>query len=146
MRVLNRLVEDGLTTLCPRTGSHIDSARMYGNEAEVGDAVRESGLPRNEVYVSKCSLHVARGSSRRLILMVCFNFAELVASKIQNEEHGYETTLAAVDDSLKTFGFDYIDFMLIHSAQSDKETRLATWRALIEAKAERKVRSIGVSN
>ncbi|KAM5543286.1 hypothetical protein V8D89_003160 [Ganoderma adspersum] len=98
---------------------HVDSARMYGNEAEVGEAVRESGLSRSKVYIT---------------------------SKIQNEEHGHETTLAAVDDSLKTFGFDYIDFMLIHSAKSDKDTRLATWKALIEAKAAGRVRSIGVSN
>ena len=70
----------------------------------------------------------------------------ITASKIQNEEHGYEKTLAAVDDSLKTFGFDYIDFMLIHSAKSDRDARLATWKALIEAKASGKVRSIGVSN
>nr|VWO95509.1 Alcohol dehydrogenase 1 [Ganoderma boninense] len=92
---------------------------MYGNEAEVGEAVRESGVPRSHVYIT---------------------------SKIQNEEHGYETTLAAVDDSLKTFGFGYIDFMLIHGAKSDKDTRLATWKALVEAKAAGKVRSIGVSN
>ncbi|PIL33946.1 hypothetical protein GSI_03654 [Ganoderma sinense ZZ0214-1] len=98
---------------------HIDSARMYGNEAEVGEAVRESGLPRSQIYIT---------------------------SKIQNEEHGYDKTLAAVDDSLKTFGFDYIDFMLIHSAKSDKDTRLATWNALVEAKGAGKVRSIGVSN
>ncbi|KAI1789489.1 Aldo/keto reductase [Ganoderma leucocontextum] len=98
---------------------HIDSARMYGNEAQVGEAVRESGIPRSQLYIT---------------------------SKIQNDEHGYEKTLAAVDDSLKKFGFDYLDYMLIHSAMSDKPTRLATWKALVEAKAAGKVRSIGVSN
>lgn len=98
---------------------HIDSARMYGNEAQVGEAVRESGIPRSQVFIT---------------------------SKIQNDEHGYEKTLAAVDDSLKKFGFDYIDYMLIHSAMSDKPTRLATWKALVEAKAAGKLRSIGVSN
>ena len=121
-----------------RPGSHIDSARMYGNEAEVGEAVRESGLPRNQVYISRCSCVSRCGSGLHL--------NAIPASKIQNEEHGYDTTLAAVDDSLKTFGFEYIDFMLIHSAKSDRDARLATWKALIEAKASGKVRSIGVSN
>ena len=44
-----------LTSLCPR--SHIDSARMYGNEAQVGEAVRESGIPRGQVYISGSSVH-----------------------------------------------------------------------------------------
>ncbi|KAI0633831.1 Aldo/keto reductase [Trametes polyzona] len=98
---------------------HIDSARMYKNEEQVGHAVRESGIPRGDVFVT---------------------------SKINNPEHGYDSTLAAVDDSLKKFGFDYIDLMLIHSPLSDKERRLQTWKALIEAKKQGKVRSIGVSN
>ena len=68
------------------------------------------------------------------------------ASKIQNDEHGYEKTLAAVDDSLQKLGFEYLDYMLIHSAMSDTPTRLATWRALVDAKAAGKIRSIGVSN
>ncbi|KAI0766859.1 Aldo/keto reductase [Trametes elegans] len=98
---------------------HIDSARMYRNEQEVGKSVRASGIPRGDVFVT---------------------------SKVNNPEHGYETALAAVDDSLKKFGFDYIDLMLIHSPLSDKERRLQTWKALIEAKKQGKVRSIGVSN
>lgn len=55
----------------------IDSARMYGNEAQVGKALRESGVPRNEVFI---------------------------VSKIASNEHGYESTLAAVDNSLVNFG------------------------------------------
>ncbi|KAI0644494.1 Aldo/keto reductase [Trametes meyenii] len=98
---------------------HIDSARMYKNEEQVGDAVRESGVPREEVFVT---------------------------SKVNNPEHGYEPALAAIDDSLKKFGFDYIDLILIHSPLSDKERRLQTWRALLEAKKQGKVRTIGVSN
>ncbi|RPD55595.1 Aldo/keto reductase [Lentinus tigrinus ALCF2SS1-7] len=98
---------------------HIDSARMYYNEAQVGEAVRESGIPREQVFLT---------------------------SKIRNEEHGYDVALASVDDSLKKFGFDYLDLMLIHSAKSDKQRRLDTWRALIEAKKQGKLRAIGVSN
>ena len=68
------------------------------------------------------------------------------ASKINNGEHGYETALACVDDSLRNFGFDYLDCMLIHTAMSDKFSRLATWRALVETRKEGKVHTIGVSN
>ncbi|KAI9061590.1 Aldo/keto reductase [Trametes sanguinea] len=98
---------------------HIDTARMYGNEAQVGEAVRESGIPRNQVFVT---------------------------SKIANDEHGYGLALGAVDDSLKTLGFDYVDYFLIHSAMSDKTRRLETWRALLEAKKQGKVKAVGVSN
>ncbi|OJT02493.1 hypothetical protein TRAPUB_6965 [Trametes pubescens] len=98
---------------------HIDSARMYKNEEEVGKSVRESGIARGDVFVT---------------------------SKVNNPEHGYETALAAVDDSLNKFGFEYIDLMLIHSPLSDKERRLQTWKGLIEAKKQGKVRTIGVSN
>ncbi|KAI0646670.1 Aldo/keto reductase [Trametes meyenii] len=98
---------------------HIDSARMYGNEKQVGEAVRESGIPREQVVVT---------------------------TKIGNDEHGYDLALAAVDDSLKQLGFEYVDIFLIHSAMSDKARRLETWRALIEAKKQGKIKAIGVSN
>ncbi|KAL7283931.1 LOW QUALITY PROTEIN: hypothetical protein ACG7TL_001203 [Trametes sanguinea] len=98
---------------------HIDTARMYGNEAQVGEAVRESGVPRDQVFVT---------------------------SKIANDEHGYDLALGAVDASLKTLGFDYVDYFLIHSAMSDKTKRLETWRALLEAKKQGKVKAVGVSN
>lgn len=88
------------------------------------------------------------------------------ATKLTNEDHGFDSTLAAVDQSLQRFGFgrfhsclrkanhslitldatEYLDFILIHSAMSDKERRIATWRALIEAKRQGKVKAIGVSN
>ena len=70
----------------------------------------------------------------------------LPATKVNNDEHGYDRTLAAIDDSLSVLGFTYIDLVLMHSAKSDKVQRLASWRALIEAKAQGKVRAIGVSN
>ncbi|KAI0697744.1 Aldo/keto reductase [Cerioporus squamosus] len=98
---------------------HIDSARMYRNEAQVGEAVRESGVPRDQVFIT---------------------------SKVDSGEHGYQKTLAAVDSSLKNFGFDYIDLMLLHSPLSGKERRLEAYKALIEARNQGKVRSIGVSN
>ena len=70
----------------------------------------------------------------------------MAASKIGNSEHGYEQARAAIASSLDNFKFDYIDLMLIHSPMSDKSRRLATWRALVEAKGAGKLRAIGVSN
>ncbi|KAI0633832.1 Aldo/keto reductase [Trametes polyzona] len=98
---------------------HIDSARYYKNERQVGDAIRQSGIPREEVFVT---------------------------SKIYHPEHGYENTLKAVQDSLNNLGYDYFDLYLIHSPLSGKELRLETWRALIDAKKAGKIKSIGVSN
>ncbi|KAH9840558.1 NADP-dependent oxidoreductase domain-containing protein [Rhodofomes roseus] len=100
---------------------HIDSARLYHNEAEVGRAVRESGVPRSEVFVTS---KIGSGSG----------------------EHGYESTLKAVDSSLQRFGFDYLDLYLIHDPLSGKQKRLETWRALLEAKKAGKLRTVGVSN
>ncbi|KAI0744923.1 Aldo/keto reductase [Earliella scabrosa] len=98
---------------------HIDSAQMYRNEAEVGEAVRESGVPREHIFIT---------------------------SKINSPDYGYERTLAAVDRSLKRFQFDYIDLMLLHSPLSGKDARLSAWKALIEARNQGKLRTIGVSN
>ncbi|EPQ52901.1 Aldo/keto reductase [Gloeophyllum trabeum ATCC 11539] len=98
---------------------HIDSARMYRNEAAVGRAVKESGVPREQVFVT---------------------------SKIYDPEHGYESTLRAVQDSLDKFGFNYLDLYLIHSPLSGKTKRLETYKALLRAKEEGKLKSIGVSN
>ncbi|KAI0932437.1 hypothetical protein AcW2_001068 [Taiwanofungus camphoratus] len=98
---------------------HIDSARLYNNEAQVGQAVRQSGIPRSEVFVT---------------------------SKIFHPDHGYESTLKAVDESLQRFGFDYLDLYLIHSPLSGKEERLATWKALLDVQKTGKLRTVGVSN
>jgi len=98
---------------------HIDSARFYQNEAEVGQGVRESVIPRGEVFIT---------------------------SKVNSDEHGYNNTLTAVDDSLQRFGFDYLDLYLVHSPLSGKTERLETWKALLKAKEAGKLRSVGVSN
>ncbi|EMD35716.1 hypothetical protein CERSUDRAFT_115677 [Gelatoporia subvermispora B] len=98
---------------------HIDSARAYNNESDVGQAIRESGVPREQVFVT---------------------------SKIIHAEHGYESALRAVDDSLRRFGFDYLDLFLIHSPLSGKQKRLDTWRALVECRNAGKIHTMGVSN
>ncbi|KIP02414.1 hypothetical protein PHLGIDRAFT_26593 [Phlebiopsis gigantea 11061_1 CR5-6] len=98
---------------------HVDSARYYENEEEVGRAVRECGVPREELFVT---------------------------SKIYHPDFGYESTLRCTDESYAKFGLEYIDLYLIHSPLSGKQRRLETWRALVEQRNKGKLRSIGVSN
>ncbi|KAF8305070.1 Aldo/keto reductase [Clavulina sp. PMI_390] len=96
---------------------HIDSAMGYSNETDVGKAVKK--FKREDLWIT---------------------------SKIDSSKHGYESTLAVVDNSLKDFGFEYIDLYLIHDPLGGKQKRLDTWRALVAAQKVGKVRSIGVSN
>lgn len=98
---------------------HVDSAQAYRNEAGVGEAVRESGIARGDLFIT---------------------------TKCISKTHGYESTLKGVDESLSKFQFDYIDLFLIHDPFSGTERRLATYKALLEAKAAGKIRSVGVSN
>ncbi|KAH7097504.1 Aldo/keto reductase [Auriculariales sp. MPI-PUGE-AT-0066] len=99
---------------------HIDSATLYRNESGVGEAVRRSGIPRTDIFIT---------------------------SKIQSPRQGYAETLAAVDTSLAKLEMDYIDLYLVHDPRSGEKTRLDTYRALIEKREdEGKLRSIGVSN
>lgn len=98
----------------------IDTAAMYGNEADVGEAVRSSGIPREEVFVT---------------------------TKLWYTEHGYEAAKRACRRSLERLGLDYIDLYLIHWPRANSPgDRLASWRALEELKAEGVCRAIGVSN
>ncbi|KAG0173515.1 hypothetical protein DFQ28_008213 [Apophysomyces sp. BC1034] len=98
---------------------HIDTATIYGNEASVGKAIAESGLPREMIFIT---------------------------TKLWNSSQGYEETIAACEKSLKLLGTDYVDLYLIHSPSPGKELRLASWKALEKLKREGKIKSIGVSN
>lgn len=95
---------------------HIDTAMAYFNEAEVGKAVRESGIPREAIFVT---------------------------SKLWLTYYSYERAKVGIERSLKKLGLDYIDLYLIHQPYGDVP---GAWKALEEAKAEGKIRSIGVSN
>lgn len=95
----------------------IDTAKVYGNESEVGVAVRQSGVPREELFIT---------------------------TKVWTSDQGYESTLRACQESLKRLGLDYVDLYLIHWPGSRK--RADTWRALVELKDRGKARAIGVSN
>lgn len=95
---------------------HIDTATAYYNEEEVGKAVRDSGIPREEVFIT---------------------------SKLWVSHFGYEKALLGIDRSLKKLGMDYMDLYLLHQPYGDVA---GAWKALEEAKAAGKIRSIGVSN
>lgn len=96
---------------------HIDTAAIYGNEEGVGQAIRESGIPREELFIT---------------------------SKVWNTEQGFEKTLKAYEDSLERLGTEYLDLYLIHWPGTDKY--IDTWKALEKLYTDSRVRSIGVSN
>lgn len=96
---------------------HVDTARIYGNEADVGAAVRESGVARADVFVT---------------------------TKLWNADQGYDAALKAFDASLGRLGLEYVDLYLIHWPVAGK--RLDSWRALERIHAEKRARAIGVSN
>lgn len=96
---------------------HIDTARIYGNEKDVGAAIRDSGLPRAEIFVT---------------------------TKLWNGDQGYEKALRAFDHSLSALGLEYVDLYLIHWPVPG--TREDSWRALQHILEEGRSRAIGVSN
>ncbi|HEU4575582.1 MAG TPA: aldo/keto reductase [Chitinophagaceae bacterium] len=95
----------------------IDTATLYENEKEVGNAIRKSLVPRKELFVT---------------------------TKVANSDQGYDATLKAFDSSLKKLGLDYVDLYLVHWPIKGK--RKQTWMALEKLYADKKVRAIGVAN
>jgi methylglyoxal/glyoxal reductase len=96
---------------------HVDTARIYGNEADVGAAIRASDVAREDVFVT---------------------------TKLWNDDQGHDRARRAFDASLKRLGLDYVDLYLIHWPVGGK--RLDSWRALEEIFKEKRARAIGVSN
>ena len=96
---------------------HIDTAKIYGNEADVGWAVREAGIARELIFVT---------------------------TKLWNQDQGFDRALRAFDASLKRLGLEYVDLYLLHWPVA--ELRLESWRALERLFADKRARSIGVSN
>lgn len=95
---------------------HIDTAAAYFNKADVGRAIRDSGIPREEIFVT---------------------------SKLWLQDYGYEPAKKGIETSLKNLGLGYIDLYLIHQPYGDVP---GAWKAMEEAKKEGKIRSIGFSN
>lgn len=108
---------------------HIDTAQAYGNERGVGEGVRQSGIPRDEIFIT---------------------------SKVAAEHKSYESAAKSIDDTLALMKMDYLDMMIIHSPQPWKEVNQSenrykkenqeVWRALEDALEAGKLRAIGVSN
>ncbi|WP_157154284.1 aldo/keto reductase [Brachyspira murdochii] len=104
---------------------HIDTAAIYGNEKSIGKAIKESGINRDELFIT---------------------------SKVWNKERGYKTTLKAFEKTLNDLCLDYLDLYLIHWPASVNQFKdwdninLETWRAMTELYKAGKIKSIGVSN
>ena len=97
----------------------IDTAAIYRNEEGVGEAVRSSAVPREELFVT---------------------------TKVWNERQGHDEALRAFDESLARLGLDYVDLYLIHWPAPRRDRYVETWRALVRLREEGRARSIGVSN
>ena len=98
---------------------HIDTAQMYGNEAEVGQAIAHSGIARDELWIT---------------------------TKCNNSNHGYDDAQSALDESLGKLGIDYVDLYLIHWPLPGKDLYVETWKGFEKAVSDGKAHSIGVSN
>lgn len=97
----------------------IDTAAAYGNEDGVGKAIAESGLARDDLFVT---------------------------TKLWNDRQGYDSTLSAFDESLNKLGLDYVDLYLIHWPQPERDLFVQTWKAFERLHAEGRAKAIGVSN
>ena len=104
---------------------HIDTAYFYKNEKSIGEAVHQSGIHRDDIFIT---------------------------SKLWNDFHGYESTLAIFDETLKALGTDHLDLYLIHWPNPIKHrddwasSNAETWRAFEKLYRDGRVRAIGVSN
>jgi 2,5-diketo-D-gluconate reductase A len=98
---------------------HVDTAQMYGNEREVGQAIAESGIPRDEIFVT---------------------------TKLNNDRHGHDDAIKALDESLDLLGLDHVDLYLIHWPRPQENRYVETWKAFEQLQSEGKTRAIGVSN
>ena len=99
--------------------SKVDSAIAYRNEAPCGSAILKSGIPRKDIFFT---------------------------SKIPTRSLSYDNAKNHIANTLKETGLEYIDLMLIHAPYGGAEGRKGTWKALVEAHEEGKIRSLGISN
>lgn len=112
-------VKDAVKTALETGYRLIDTAAIYQNEAGVGEAIKESGVKREDIFLT---------------------------TKVWNSEQGYDATLKAFDESLHKLGTDYLDLYLIHWPVPSRDLYVDTYKALEKLYADGRVRSIGVSN
>ncbi|WP_270408625.1 aldo/keto reductase [Brachybacterium paraconglomeratum] len=98
---------------------HIDTAKIYGNEEGVGRAISQSGIPREELFVT---------------------------TKLWDDAHAFDDAIGACEASLERLGLDYVDLYLIHWAVPSQGQHVEAWKALIALQERGLVRAIGVSN
>lgn len=114
---VGKITQDAVRWALEAGYRHIDTARIYNNEEDVGLAIRENGVPRPDIFVT---------------------------TKVWNDDQGYDSALRACDESLKRLKMDYVDLYLIHWPVPG--LRSETWKALIKLQESGKTRAIGVSN
>ena len=112
-----RVTQHAVTAALAAGYRHVDTASIYGNEKDVGIGIRDSGIPRDQLFVT---------------------------TKLWNQDQGYDRALRAFDASLGRLGLDYVDLYLIHWPVAGQ--RLESWRALTHIFQEKRARAIGVSN
>jgi diketogulonate reductase-like aldo/keto reductase len=112
-----RATQDAVKSAFKLGYRHVDTARIYGNEADVGAAIRESGLRRKDLFIT---------------------------TKLWNSDQGYDSTLRACEASLKRLGLDSLDLYLIHFPVP--EVRRDSWEAMEKLLEKGKCRAVGVSN
>jgi len=110
-----RVVEDAIAA----GYRHLDTAALYDNERGVGEGLRASGIPRDEVFVT---------------------------TKLWNDRHGFDDALRAFDESLERLDLDFVDLYLIHWPCPRQDRYVEAWRALERIHESGRARSIGVSN
>lgn len=118
------LPDDGATTAVRHALTvggyrHIDTAKIYGNEEGVGEGIRQSGVAREDVFVT---------------------------TKLWNADQGYDSAITAIDGSLQRLGLDYVDLYLIHWPMPAVGLQLESWHALERILEQGKARAIGVCN
>ncbi|GLX01151.1 aldo/keto reductase [Microtetraspora sp. NBRC 16547] len=111
--------EEAVATALSAGYRSIDTAKLYRNEAGVGRAVRESGIPRDELFIT---------------------------TKLWNDDHGYDEALRAFDASMERLGLDVLDLYLIHWPAPSQNKYVEAWKALEKLYADGRVRAIGVAN
>src|SRR5690606_10965915 len=118
-QVGNDVVHEAIRTALDTGYRLIDTAAIYGNEEGVGRAIRECGVDRSQLFIT---------------------------TKLWNDRHGYDETMAAFDQSMQTMGLDYVDLYLIHWPAPKIGLYVKSWKAMIQLRDEGRIKSIGVSN
>jgi len=118
-QIENDIVADVVRTAIETGYRSIDTAAIYGNEKGVGDAIRDSGVDRKELFIT---------------------------TKLWNDRHGYDATMQAFEESMSKLKLDYIDMYLIHWPAPKIGLYHESWKAMIQLRDEGRIKSLGVSN